>query len=1539
MTDDQLIQLLLESPPEELSLEQLELLRRRARESPELRAALVGQLQLDEALSAKFSRHQVMVEAIVGTQPVTGRAGRRFGLLAVGLLIAALGAGIMFEVNRQRHVANEPSLAAVAKTDPQTVPDAPPVATPQMADLPPESKTAKATPPAPVDPWSTPTDPPRRSFAETCFEQLARPAAADLAALRQAWMVEGKGKIDEVKRRDTLTGLSLSGTFRSKFAWPVGHVLKLALVDGESLALHLWRGREGVSFEYSERPLPAWAAYHSRRTDDGWDPDRQLLTGGDDDRSRRTGFGTVELRWQDGLAVLSRGDILLSAVPFDGQPETVVLEARRPLVLAGQSIYPGERFPLAESNLTEVPKLEPAASLDWKSELDEGAKFDLLPTQAVALSVTAKHGRKPSWASAAIELSSMRDVVLRLDKADAGTGLALFDDSGRPQTGIVLQELKGSDELVWAYGTAWDKRASASRQEKQRALPLAARPQWVRLSVGGGALKVWLSVDGRAWGRALDPRPLGGKFSRLGLFLTLGKEARRIELAGWTTIANPAQQSLAALAGPEVPAEVVTRLQAVVDAGAWLPLVLEAQPAGVSAGVWRRACAVATLAAPTRTEVARALVRDMVDDLADSDLPFDVQLKALSGLSRLADGTDAALTLRIARAYFDLGLAQAQRGAMHPFESIRRAYLEASLGANVPLPLPDRLVQAELLSLVYRDAWDDVRNTARQVRFFWPVEEGRGDNRGGQWPQTMQLADWADALAERNRPDPHATEPRSISVAWRHPLVEQLAKEGYNTLAEFEAAVNGEAYKDACKIVTSLTPRQIAGLLPLQHDPALLVSLPRAIALALEDRPALLRTMQEEFAPVGQLRLRQSIDAADSNAVQALTAQFPGTAPAADAWLWLGDRSLAEGDFLRAGAAYRAAAALAPDGHRQRAESRLRLAAAWQGQDHGQPPTEPVELGEATLEPEAFERLVADVRSHAQPASFSPDVSLRADLPPRQYALERRGTVDLTTLRDLAGMCRRDWDPLTAGLSATVAGGQLIVNARGDVQAFDWASGRPAWRVPLGGEAGKTLLWPRARMQPVVAGKRVYVRRLLAAGVELAALEAGQLRWRSPKGQIVASDPILLGERVLAATFAPAQQELLQLSLTSYEPTTGKVLAEKPLAQFRDLSPNRDQFAREPGVSLTVIDDLLIVVGGGIVLGCDLEGEPQWLRRETWIAGVVDQRQSQQRQSPTLSAGGKLYVTQPGVPAVACFETATGRLLWQQPESELVRLVALSSGTLIAQATNGFLAFDAISGKRLWQRPVEQLVDAVTCDAAGRLIYGQRRWSIAKPSQVWLVWIDARSGRELASAPVVQWRAEQPALGLLVEHDGVVQAFMSDDVRKPSRELVRLTPSGDATPSDPATLELAAWGASAGETAADRAGYFAGWQLLANLPDKETGPRWVASREAEVYVTSAARERPARWARHVALAADRPHRLRLRVTATNGGPWQLVVRTGSQTLLERTINVGKPEEPETVEVDLKELAGRETWLMVEQHAPTGRLYAAWHEMSLVEEER
>ena len=43
----------------------------------------------------------------------------------------------------------------------------------------------------------------------------------------------------------------------------------------------------------------------------------------------------------------------------------------------------------------------------------------------------------------------------------------------------------------------------------------------------------------------------------------------------------------------------------------------------------------------------------------------------------------------------------------------------------------------------------------------------------------------------------------------RHPLVEEVSKEGYNIMAEFEAAVANKSYRDACEL--------IAGALPVDH--------------------------------------------------------------------------------------------------------------------------------------------------------------------------------------------------------------------------------------------------------------------------------------------------------------------------------------------------------------------------------------------------------------------------------------------------------------------------------------------------------------------------------------------------------------------------------------------------------------------------------------------------------------------------------------------------------------------------------------------------
>src|SRR6476660_4443834 len=67
MTDPELIRLVQEVPPEELSLEQIELLRSRLSDSNELREAVAHHLRLEQVLSQSLGRVEVSVDAIIQT--------------------------------------------------------------------------------------------------------------------------------------------------------------------------------------------------------------------------------------------------------------------------------------------------------------------------------------------------------------------------------------------------------------------------------------------------------------------------------------------------------------------------------------------------------------------------------------------------------------------------------------------------------------------------------------------------------------------------------------------------------------------------------------------------------------------------------------------------------------------------------------------------------------------------------------------------------------------------------------------------------------------------------------------------------------------------------------------------------------------------------------------------------------------------------------------------------------------------------------------------------------------------------------------------------------------------------------------------------------------------------------------------------------------------------------------------------------------------------------------------------------------------------
>ena len=178
---------------------------------------------------------------------------------------------------------------------------------------------------------------------------------------------------------------------------------------------------------------------------------------------------------------------------------------------------------------------------------------------------------------------------------------------------------------------------------------------------------------------------------------------------------------------------------------------------------------------------------------------------------------------------------------------------------------------------------------------------------------------------------------------------------------------------------------------------------------------------------------------------------------------------------------------------------------------------------------------------------------------------------------------------------------------------------------------------------------------------------------------------------------------MLQLSLTNFDPASGKIVSQQPLAQLRDA------MQKELACQLTATGDMLIVVGGGCVIGCDLNGQPQWLRRETWIAGVIDPKTNTQRYDMPLAHDKLLYVAQPGVPGVACLDIRTGRLQWQQAFANLVRMVGLAGDKLVLQTADGFLALDRTTGSFAWHQNVDDVLEGVGLGSDGRLIYARRK--------------------------------------------------------------------------------------------------------------------------------------------------------------------------------------------------------------------------------------
>ncbi|MGC3972275.1 MAG: PQQ-binding-like beta-propeller repeat protein [Pirellulales bacterium] len=694
---------------------------------------------------------------------------------------------------------------------------------------------------------------------------------------------------------------------------------------------------------------------------------------------------------------------------------------------------------------------------------------------------------------------------------------------------------------------------------------------------------------------------------------------------------------------------------------------------------------------------------------------------------------------------------------------------------------PPELIRIDLFDLMFHEKWDELDRFCRVLHFYG----GRLDPNLRRQPHRepiMELVDWAAALAERRRTAPEGQLPAAPQHAfkpeWRHPLIEQFGKEGYNVLAELEIALQEKAYPDACRIITGVTAAQAVGLLPNAADADLLVSLPGAVALAMRTHPELRAAMQRDYGELAQLRFRQAAAAGEVDAVEALTTQFYGTAAAADAQMWLGDRALAQGDASRAEGHYQAARSELPDGADVTSvAARLRLAAAMQGRNSGDAPTTSVKLGEWTLSPAEFERTVKELRDRAPEQELGPRSASGAVVnqitsplpPPSRLQLKPFAKLDGDVGRNPEQAPRRDVDDLGPQISTTFSGSRMIVSNRFQVVSFNLADGKQAWRTTLGNEQGRTHAWSRVAMPPVVVDGRIFVRRLTAAGPELACLDeaSGRVVWRSPRGEVVASDALVAGDRVQVVVLATPQQETLEAVLTTFELRTGKVLSRRPLVMLRDY------WKRELPVKLRPAGDVLLLQTAGCVIGCSPEGELRWLRRLPWLP-------------TTLTSWSASVYVEGGV--------------WDTLAEGKLRVPGLLDDLYEIDIRTGAVQRHGNFWNEQLRRPNED-GDPLDRYALFRLLmHGNDRFGVYNQGfarKLWrprAFWSSATTGEVDAAWPTA-WQKTIPSIGPLASHDGRYFAFTTNDVKSMTREIVELVPQAPLEVECPRSSRLRTSGA------------------------------------------------------------------------------------------------------------------------------------------------
>ena len=546
MTDDRLIALIEEGPPEELSGDDLTAIRGRLARSPALREALLRQLQMEQALHQTVGNFRLPVELLLAKAAAiqaTATAAKLFGWGTVtSLLVGIATVGSMVAVSRDRPQPARPvAMAKVVAQEPASPSDVNLLEGPKQHALPlglvnPKRQSRRQ----PVGQADVAADLDEVYFAD----------ATDAATWRKS-LESLQGDVTQ-RTIDDRAELLLAGAHVLRQGWPDASRLRLKLADHDRFKIHLSHTEAGnsdrtgnrrwptapssLTLEFFAEPEPVWVAWIAARHVNQALPESLALAAHDAGTLAGLGAGTLDVSYHAGRLRLTHGDVDLLAAPLAGPPNQITFEGQA--VLQGLAFADGLPALQADVALLDPSMAQPARQ-QWQVELPPSANWNVLAEGRVEL--LAEDSQEPAKVVCQLPASNRHEIVIQLEDPLPGTGIVLSDERGATQCRLGFVDSDRANQVCFAI----------AKGDEPLALPVGPLPlcpprPWFKLVASEGKVMGWFSCDGAHWSPLFGPQvSVDGGITRFGVYCLPGPGTRSIRVAQFAV-----KEAAPALASP-----------------------------------------------------------------------------------------------------------------------------------------------------------------------------------------------------------------------------------------------------------------------------------------------------------------------------------------------------------------------------------------------------------------------------------------------------------------------------------------------------------------------------------------------------------------------------------------------------------------------------------------------------------------------------------------------------------------------------------------------------------------------------------------------------------------------------------------------------------------------------------------------------------------------------------------------------------------------------------------------------------------------------